>query len=513
MSAVDRQIIGKKPHFRPVKKGGNFYQIMLLVSMILVGTWVKLSIDRGQIKPAFQPTPTPTRMAGSYILEARAYFDAGKLDDPSNNITPTPLPPNYTPQPTATPEDSEEIPPTPTPIPRVNDAIEAYLEAVRIDPDNAVVWAELARTQVYSSRTLPSDPEALKRLEEAVESARKAVELAPDDSMAHATLAFALDWYATNRLVDEEEAAENLNEAMNESVRAYQLDPNNALALAYYAEVLADQQKWAQAEQYAYQALQHDPNSVDTHRVYGYIQESFGYYKNAIEQYEAAVKIAPNMTFLYIQIGVNWRRIGQDYPSTTNNPYVDLALEYFDKAAKINEMLGVMNPVPYIEIARTYTQVGQFLVAGVNARKALEVDPYNGSTYGQLGSIFIRARNYEGAVPLLKCAVRGCTAEENEMGGVAVQGLPISNKTIGYVFIDYGTVLAFLSRDNMNFCNTMPDGSDGAMAILEEVRRAYPDDPIILGIIDDSQGICRRLAARMAGLPTETPFPTATPEP
>src|SRR5690606_23764240 len=118
----------------------------------------------------------------------------------------------------------------------------------------------------------------------------------------------------------------------NEALRAYQLDPNNALALAYYAEILADQQKWVQAEQYARQAVERDPNSMDTHRVLGYVFETIGAYNSAIEQYRAAAAINPNLTFLYI-------RIGRNYREGIQNP--ELALEYFDRAAKINEQLGV----------------------------------------------------------------------------------------------------------------------------------------------------------------------------
>ena len=73
------------------------------------------------------------------------------------------------------------------------------------------------------------------------------------------------------------------------------------------------------------------------------------------------------MTFLYI-------RIGQNFREGIRNP--DRALDYFDRAAKINEGLGVHNPVPYIEIARTYTQLGQFFAASINAEKALAFDPY-----------------------------------------------------------------------------------------------------------------------------------------
>jgi tetratricopeptide (TPR) repeat protein len=417
-------------------------------------------------------------MAESYFMEAQAYFNAGKLDDPSNN--------------TLGPE-----------TPAINDAIDAYKAALQRDPNNAQAWAELARIQVYSSNMLQTDSERLRRLEDALASANQAVELAPDDSKVHSIRAFVLDWYAYNSLVPKERTPELLSEAELEASRAIQLDPDNVLGLAFYAEILADQQKYLQAEKYASQAVERDPDSMDARRVYAYVLETLGQYKAAIEQYQKAADIAPNQTFLYVRIGVNFRE-------GIKNP--DRALEYFDQAARINSQLGIQNPLPYIEIARTYTQLGQFFAASRNAEKALQLDNQNAQTYGQLGIIFRRARNYEGAMPLLKCAVVGCTAAENEMGKVPVEGLPLSSLTVAYYYVEYGTNLAFLSRPNENYCPQ-------ALPILAQVRAAYPNDVSLNEIILDSEGICRRLEGGNApeGTPTPTvegePPPTPTPTP
>jgi len=73
--------------------------------------------------------------------------------------------------------------------------------------------------------------------------------------------------------------------------------------------------------------------------------------------------------------------------------------------------------------------------------------------------------------------------------------------------VEYGTVLAFLSRSTQNYC---PE----AQAVLNEVRLKYASDAILMSIVEDSEGICRRLAsegsAAQAG--TSTPGVTGTPE-
>ncbi|MFM8321980.1 MAG: tetratricopeptide repeat protein [Chloroflexota bacterium] len=475
---IERKLAGRQPTFHPSQRTNNFYRLMIMLLLITAGIWTYLRIERGQITSPFEPTPTPTRVSASYFQEAQAYFEAGKLD-----VVNPPTPGPGTPGPSG---------------PVINDAIDAYKAALQGDPNNASAWAELARIQTHSTSMLPNDTERLQRLKEAKASADRAVELGPDNSTARAIRAFALDWYAFNTLVPKEEREAMLVEAEREASRAYQLDPDSALALAFYAEVLADQSKWTQAEKYAAQAVARDPESMDAHRVYGYVLETLGAYNSAIQQYQEATRINPNMTSIYV-------RIGQNYREGIRNP--DLALEYFDRAAKINEALGVPNSLPYIEIARTYTQIGQFFAASINAEKALKLDTSNAQTYGQLGIIFRRARNYEGAMGLLQCAVVGCTAEENEMGKVAVEGLPLTSITVAYYYVEYGTNLAFLSRRTENYCPQ-------ARRILQQVRQSYSSDPTLMSIVEDSEGICSRLdseAGANAAPTSATPVITGTP--
>ena len=332
-------------------------------------------------------------------------------------------------------------------------------------------------------------------MQEALDSINTAVELDPENSTVHAIRALVLDWYASNSLVPDEQRQDLLTEAQGEALQAYQLDQTNALAIAFYAEVLLDQQNWSQAEQYATQAVKLAPDSMDTHRVYGTVLESTGQYNSAIKEYLSASEINPNLTFLYVYIGRNYLSLR----------LYERALEYYAKAANINAQLGVRNPVPNLEIAKTYAQQGEFFIAARNAERALSYDPTNANTYGQIGIIYIKARNYEGAMPALKCCVKGCTAEENELAltlvdeglldsSFAVEGLALTNLTVAYYYVEYGTVLAFLSRANQNYC---PEGRE----VLEQVRSSNFSDEVILSIIEDSEGICNNLERQ--GVATE----------
>jgi len=468
--APRRPLFNRKPQ-------SNIYRMFIWVMMILGGVWFIQQLTTGEIRPLFEPTPTPTRAVASFLMEGEANFTAGNL----------------------------------------NDAIAAYQEAVRVDPSDAKTWADLARIQTYSSAFLITNAEKKERLLQALESARKAVELAPEDSTAHAILAFTLDWNANPTIYSDDLPQVNkfLAEAEQEALTALLKDNTNTLALAYYAEILLDQQKWNEAEQNINQALaREDADQImDVHRVNAAVLETLGQYNLAISEYDKAIDIEPNFTFLYLRAGANYRRLAFAISDPkAARPVYEKSLEYFDKAAKINEQIGVKDPTPYLSISRTYSQLGEFFAAARNVQKALEFEPTNADIYGQLGVVFFRSRNYEGSIFSFKCAIRGCSGEDSCMGrgldkcytDVApevqenpyeITGLPISPSTIVYYYT-YGSVLSALSRKADNKCGD-------AMQIFSEVRAelnanpdAYTDGyQTIMSIVQAGEEICQSLAA------------------
>ena len=431
----------KKPLFRKPDHQSNPYRIAVMLGILMILLLVLRNLNTGTITPMFLPTTTPTRTFNSYADEGETYFGAGDLES----------------------------------------AIEAYQQAVELDPNNVDLLAELARIQVYSSTLKTVDEEAIARLNEALETIDKAVAIEAENSNAHAIKGFVLDWMSDpNLAIGDRDAL--LADAEQEVVQALQYDNTNTLALAYYAEILVDEQKWIQAEQNIREAVDRDPDSMDVRRIYGYMLESIGNYNQAIEQYQEAIHINPNLTFIYLRIGANYRTL-ENY---------DMALEYFDKAAKINERLGVEDSVPYFSIATTYTQMGEFLVAGTNALKGLNYDPDNADMYGRLGIVYHRSRNYEGAIPAFECALMGCTAVEScevrqcdsEVDPmIAVEGLPLSNNTVDY-YLTYGSVLAGMHRSANGYC-------EEAMRILKMIRQDFSNDETVMSTLQESETICR----------------------
>jgi tetratricopeptide (TPR) repeat protein len=482
MNVNPRQpIFNKRPE-------NNVYRIFIYLLIMMAGVWVYMGVGNGTIKRPGELTPTPTRAAQSYSSEGDAHFTSGALDA----------------------------------------AIASYQKALEMDPNNAEIWATLARIQTYNSSLKITVEERRAILADAMTSVDKAAALAPDDSTVAATRAFVLDWNASPSITGDR-AAGLLVEAEQEAVHALKLDNANTLALAYYAEILIDQQRIAQAEQNILKALEQGQGLMDVHRVYAYLLETQGQYNQAIEEYGRAIEITPNLTLLYMRAGANYRTLA--FNSTIKEQrqaLYDNSLSFFDMAAKINEMLGVKDPGPYISISKTYSQLGEFYAAGRNVQKALEFDPANPDIYGQLGIVFTRSRNFEGAIPALKCAIDGCTAVEscdarggcgkNETGN-EVKGMELSPSSVVYYY-SYVSNLAALSRPKNNMC---PE----ARKVIDRIRKGgYDSDTVVAAILKENENICAlvgsgiiRSSLTATPMPADltpgaaTPTPSPTPAP
>jgi tetratricopeptide (TPR) repeat protein len=462
-------------------------RMVVLAVLIVAGALLVWLHETGRVPTPFEPTYTPTRNAVSFAEQGQTYFSAGNLEE----------------------------------------AIRVYQEAVRVDPGNARMWADLARIQTYSSALLTTADERRARLAAARESIERAVEANPDDSTTAAIRALVYDWSAAaeDPTTGASQREAYLTTAQASAARALQLEPGNVLALAFQAEVYVDQQKFTQAMAVASQAASlvapDDPFSMDVHRVYATVLESNAQYRMAIEEYLRAAAVAPNFTYLYLLIGANYRQLRD----------IESALDYFDRAVRINEQLAIEDPTPYLAIGKTYMQDGEFFIAARNIERALAISPSNPDIYGRLGIVFFKSRNYEGAIVALQCAVDGCpqdvsrtllceyvfdcdaASEEAQSYGVEVVGLPLRDDSLEYYYT-YGSVLTYF-RSSADY----PSACVDAERIFSVVLTTYGSDPTVADIAAASRGLCS--AAGGAGSPEPgsspaaplTPSPTPSPTP
>ncbi len=395
-------------------------------------------LNLGYIRSPFAPPPTPTRSTGSFAEEGEAFFNAGILAK----------------------------------------AITAYQNAVGVDPKNAELWAELARIQTYSSSLMLSSEQKIFRMQEARDSIEKAVTLDEEYATGWAIQTLVLDWTASLQ-TDADIQQEMLSSALQASSKALLLDPNNPLALAFRAEVLVDQENWTTALDLGARAVEQGGTIMDVHRAYAYVLESNGYYDRAIEEYLEAINLNTNLPFLYMSLGANYRRIGEKATDThTAEDMIGKALEAFQRAADLNPS----DPLPYLSIARTYSNQGEFFAAERNARKALALNNTDPFIYGRLGVIYYFAKNYESAILVLRCAVRGCLAADNEEEGVDVKAVDLEASTVDMFYI-YGSVLAFYGKDE-------PANCVEAASIFAMLRASPYHDDTVESIIREGEVIC-----------------------
>ena len=548
------RLTGERLRLSDSRGRSNPWRILALLALIGVGVLLIWLRDRGQVQPLFLATPTATRSATTYHQEAQAHFIAGDLDKAisayGNAVevyqqnadlwAELARVQTYSSDLLTTLRDRQA---------RLNEARQSIDNAVEVDPENSFAYAIRALVYDWSASAEVRDPigvgdnvyviatlgddgrlaanmieladlAALSESEATPEGERAIsfsgiIEASGEDEWVVSGRSLQISPFTEIREGNRRESF--LTEARLSATKARQLDQTNSLALALLAEVLVDQQNVAQAADLAQTAVERateagadDPYLMDIYRVNGTVLEHQGLYLRAIEEYKKATHINPNLTFLYLKIGANYRTLRD----------IDSALDNFAKAAKINEQLGIEDPNPYLAIGRTYMQDGEFFVSALNTERALAIDPANPEIYARLASVYFQARNYESAIPVFKCALDGCTAEEVgdllcELGvyncepgsevasqlGQVVPGMILSDETLEYYYT-YGSALTFYAGDEDH-----PTSCEDAERVFVSLMVKYGREPLVAAIVAEGRAICTSPGAP----PLPTPEPTSTP--
>ncbi|HXW01709.1 MAG TPA: tetratricopeptide repeat protein [Anaerolineae bacterium] len=309
---------------------------MLAVLVILVGIYIGyFEVETPTLAKQFEPTPTPTRPAVLYVGDGDAYFAQGKLPE----------------------------------------AIDAYEQAIEIDPTNDVPFIRLSRLLIYTRDT------GL-----AVERAAQAVLLKPNSPENLAHYCRALDWEG------------RYAEAIDICSCAIELNSHYAEAYAFLSEVYADVGNWPLAQENAQQALDLNFQSMDAHHNMGYALEVQGRYPEAVKFYENAITLAPNLGPLYIDAGRIYQAGLGDY---------ETAAERYKKAIKLNPF----DPEGYDLLGWAFYFSGDYVQAINALEQSLGVDPNyvnpfrKESAWGHLATVYYTRQNFESAIEYFPKAI------------------------------------------------------------------------------------------------------------
>lgn len=396
----------------------NYFGWTIFGLVVLFGYFFNQVYLPSQPNP-FEATPTVTRSPESFQTEAEELFRDGHLLD----------------------------------------AIKAYQAAINASPQDPLLYIAIARLQVWAG--LP---------EEAESNAEKALLLNSNNSMAHAVLAWAQDFQDGKN-----------GDAQTSIVKALEIDPNNALAHAYYAEILVDSNlfdNYAKAAEESRIAIALAPDLLEAHRARAYILSVTGAenLEAAIQEYEAAIAINPNISLLHIELGQSYR-----------------ALQVYEKAITAFTRANTLNPSDYLPdlyISRTHATTGAYQQALQYAETAVKNAPSNASLRGNYGVMFFRNFFYEEAAEQLSLALNGGTTEE----GDEITGIPLSDAPlIVEYYFTYGLALA-----RTNQCGE-------ALQIAQKVQTIVAEeDENALFAASEIIRICQE---NLDNPPVETPIP------
>lgn len=325
-------------HYRPREKRRHPAVTFLLFIMLVAFSAVLVAllgiyagyfeVEVPTMAQRFGPTPTPTRPAPLYIADGDEFFAQGKL----------------------------------------NQAIEAYEQAIQIDPANDVPYIRQSRLLIYTGNT-----------SKALERAEQAILLNPASAENMAYYCRALDWEA------------QYGAAFNACSCAIELDPAYAEGYAFLAEVYADQGDWISAVNTAQQAIDTNFQSMDAHHNMGYVREIQGRYQDAVKFYENAINLAPNLAPLYVAAGRSYYWLGN----------FALAEERFKQAIRLNPT----SAEAYDRLGWTYHTNGEPTRAIDALEQGLGVDPSFDRAWGHLGLVYYTRQNFETAIEYLPKAI------------------------------------------------------------------------------------------------------------
>jgi tetratricopeptide (TPR) repeat protein len=406
----------------------NWFLVVVLLILIVIVVYVERFILPTAQTP-FMATLTPTRDPESYVTDAENLFSEGKLLQ----------------------------------------SIDAYMEAIRIKPDDPAVYIALARVQVFAGK-----------YDEALVNAENSLLLNTNNSMAHGVRAWAL-----TQKGDYVTADTSLKEALR-------LDPNNGIIQAYKAFLYGRMYEnnagpyvdpVTVAIESSQVAVTLAPDSLESHWARAYILQLTANSEQAVQEYLLAIQINPNISEIHLELGVTYRGLG----------VIDLAVQQYTLANTYNPA----DTRPYLYSSRALASIGEYAKAAQYAESAVANDATNPYLRGNWGYMLYKNFDWPNALIQLSLAVNGGTNEDGQV--VAAQPLTGGDTRIAQYFYVYAIILA------------QSDRCGEALPITQQLLTSVPNDADAAYNADYVQQLCGESLGTAPAPQTETAEATPTP--
>ena len=172
-------------------------------------------------------------------------------------------------------------------------AVDAFRQAVTLDPDYAEAFAYLAMAESFVAENDPGAPDAAATRRRAMAAAQRAVALDPQLGAAYAARGYLrgeYDW--------------DWNGALADLRTAVQLDPNNARNQLRYGYILSGMGRLREADLAFEKAIEHDPLFVPAWYWLGRVKAAQGDYVDARRAMQRVLAINPDFADATTYLGV-----------------------------------------------------------------------------------------------------------------------------------------------------------------------------------------------------------------
>ncbi len=406
----------------------NWFLVVFVVILIAIVTYV----DRFVLPTAqtpFMPTPTVTRDPESYVTEAEGLFAEGKLLQ----------------------------------------AIDTYMEAIRITPNDPALYIAVARVQIFAGK-----------YDDALVNAENSLLLNPNSSMAQAVRGWAL-----TQKGDYTTADDSLQNALR-------LDPNNGLAHAYNAFLYGkmfensagpyvDPIQTAIDESRTATTLA--PNSLEAHWARAYIYQLTDNRELAVQEYLAAININKNISEIHLQLGVTYKALG----------VIDQAIQQYTLANTLNPS----DYLPELYSSRALASIGQYIQAEQYASAAVQDAPADPYLRGNWGYMLYKNNEWPSAIEQLSLTINGGKTAD----GQTIQPLTPTNND-SWVAIYYYTYALVLAQS---------DRCSEALPLTQTILDAFRANEYAVYNANYAQDFCAKNIGTASPQASATPGPSPTP--
>lgn len=248
-----------------------------------------------------------------------------------------------------------------TELGRLEEALEAYDNAISLKPDYAWAWARRGRTL-----------RVLGRYKAALECYDRALEIQPQ---------YAFAWNGQGIVL---ERMGRLEQALACYEKAAEINPADVWHWCNQADVLLSMNRHREAIPLLEKALQQDPAHPNSWAKLGQVYRLLQNYPESIKAYEQALKLAPEYGWAHNGYGLSLKLNGQ----------LEEALTSFKRAARYDpsEVWHWYNIVETLILLRQYEE------AVYPAQRATQTDPTHASSWSKLGQVLRYVKRYEEAL-------------------------------------------------------------------------------------------------------------------